>query len=213
MPVNTSHFNKKRKTQKFKYFLVLDFEATCDEVYFPEMEIIEFPCLKVDSNTFNVISTFHRYVRPVRHPILTPFCSNLTGITQDMVKNELSFPEVLDQFLHWLIDNQIILGGPACNAAFVTCGDWDLQKMLPSQCSISGIPIPPGMRAWINVKQSFVKSTGLYPHGIKDMLSQLKLKHVGALHSGIDDCRNIVKIVRGIAERGYIHEITKTLEQ
>lgn len=42
MPVNTYHrFKKKEKPvfqpQNFKYFLVLDFEATCDEAFFPDM--------------------------------------------------------------------------------------------------------------------------------------------------------------------------------
>ena len=42
LPMNTYH-RFKRKDQKgfqpqnFKYFLVLDFEATCDESFFPDM--------------------------------------------------------------------------------------------------------------------------------------------------------------------------------
>ena len=57
------------RKQKFKHFLVLDFEANClrGEQIDPQ-EILEFPCLMVDSEDFNVVSTFHQYVKPVGIP-------------------------------------------------------------------------------------------------------------------------------------------------
>ncbi len=71
--------------QSFDHFLVLDFEATCDRQRQPKpQEIIEFPCLKVSAKTFETEATFHRYVRPVRHPELSLFCTELTGITQEV---------------------------------------------------------------------------------------------------------------------------------
>ncbi|XP_026290554.1 ERI1 exoribonuclease 3-like isoform X2 [Frankliniella occidentalis] len=196
--------------QRFKYFLVLDFEATCDNNFFPEMEVIEFPCLKIDSSTFETLGKFHIYVRPVKHPLLTPFCVNLTGISQEMVDGQLPFSEALTEFLKWIANSDTLLHGPQANSALVTCGDWDLLKMLPNQCALSGIPIPSEMKSWINIKKSFLHSTGLYPHGIKDMLAQLNLEHEGRLHSGIDDCRNIVKIMHGLAARGHIFQITRS---
>ncbi|KAK3909008.1 ERI1 exoribonuclease 3 [Frankliniella fusca] len=217
LPVNTYHRYRKKnqqsfQPQKFKYFLVLDFEATCNHDLFPEMEIIEFPCLKIDSSTFETLDTFHAYIRPVRNPILTPFCVNLTGICQEMVDGQLPFPEVLQMFLRWVKNSDIVLQGPHVNSALVTCGDWDLSKMLPDQCALVGIATPSEMKSWINIKKSFLHSTGLFPHGIKDMLSQLNLQHEGRLHSGIDDCKNIVKIMRSIAERGHIFQITRSLQ-
>ncbi len=72
-----------RKTQPFDYFLVVDFEATCDWKVQPQpQEIIEFPCMKVNASTLEVDSVFHEYVRPKVHPILTDFCTELTGIVQ-----------------------------------------------------------------------------------------------------------------------------------
>ncbi len=72
-------FNKKMSNpQIFDHFFVVDFEATClrDQAIEPQ-EIIEFPCLKVSSRDFSVQSTFHRYVRPVHHPNLSHFCTEL----------------------------------------------------------------------------------------------------------------------------------------
>jgi len=61
-------------------------EATCDdrqrgEPKYPH-EIIEFPAVIIDSETLMTVDTFQSYVRPVLNRILTPFCVNLTGISQ-----------------------------------------------------------------------------------------------------------------------------------
>ena len=62
------------------YYLVLDFEATCDNrTRLTPQEIIEFPVLKVNANTLKKEAEFHTYVRPTFHPVLTPFCAELTG--------------------------------------------------------------------------------------------------------------------------------------
>ena len=122
--------------QKFKYFLVLDFEANCQEgSRLNPQEIIEFPCLLVDAKSHEIISSFHKYVKPVGIPELTPFCTQLTGITQDMIANEDTFPHVLEHFLNWYKENEL----NSTEACFVTCGLWDLSTMLPLQCSYSGM--------------------------------------------------------------------------
>ena len=48
------------KPQNYDYFLVLDFEATCDDQRrIAQSEIIEFPVLKISGRTFECESTFH----------------------------------------------------------------------------------------------------------------------------------------------------------
>jgi hypothetical protein len=67
----------------FDYFLILDFEATCDEGRsFGPPEIIEFPTVLFNARTWTVEDEFHHYVKPTVNPILTPFCTELTGIQQ-----------------------------------------------------------------------------------------------------------------------------------
>ena len=72
--------------QSFRFLLVMDFEATCikDQKIEPQ-EIIEIPVLKVDTRTMEPIGEFHTYVRPVKRPRLSPFCTKLTKITQAQV--------------------------------------------------------------------------------------------------------------------------------
>ena len=74
---------RKNSISTLKYLLVLDFEATCWESGTRiDQEIIEFPTLLYDINKKEVKATFHRYVRPVRSPKLSQFCTSLTGIEQ-----------------------------------------------------------------------------------------------------------------------------------
>lgn len=188
--------------QHFDYFLVLDFEATCNNAArMVPQEIIEFPVLKFNWKTLQVESQFHQYVQPRRHPQLTPFCIELTGIVQDMVDGQPYIEDTLKQFDLWM--HREILDKKA-TFAFVTCGDWDLKTMLPSQCEYFNIPRPHYFNNWINIKQSFSSVTHIYPKGMISMLDHLQLRHEGRHHSGIDDTKNIAAILKGLLERGHI---------
>ena len=178
----------------FDYFLVLDFEATCDDRNAPKpQEIIEFPVLKVNARTFQTESTFHTYVLPTEHPVLTTFCTELTGITQGMIRGKPSLSETLQSFHEWLKTNNLL--DPGVSFCFVTCGDWDLKTMLPGQCKYLGIPVPNYFHRWINIKQVFRNVTGHKATGMPGMLRHLGLSLDGRHHSGIDDSKNIAKIL------------------
>jgi len=127
-PTNTA-FAKKPP----RYCVVIDFEATCDKANTREAkdsyphEIIEFPAIIVDLEAQNheenqtyldedsgrirsptdlhVVDTFHRYVKPIQYPILTDYCTRLTGIKQEQVDAAEEFPEVLQAFHEFLMKN------------------------------------------------------------------------------------------------------------
>jgi len=193
------------KPQSFDFFLVLDFEATCQRGprLYPQ-EVIEFPCLLVSGENFEIKDTFHRYVRPMVHSELTPFCVELTGIVQDMVEDEEDFKQVQSDFLKWFNHHDL----NEKKFTFVTCGDWDLADMLPHQCQHANLE--PFTRTlgvegkFINIKYSFRDHLGIYPRGLPDMLKHLGINFQGRLHSGIDDCKNIVTILKCLAEKGYV---------
>ncbi|OQV21113.1 ERI1 exoribonuclease 3 [Hypsibius exemplaris] len=193
----------KLPNQIFDYFLVLDFEATCDKAVAPvPQEIIEFPVIKIDARTMEPTASFHEYVLPTVHPQLSPFCTNLTGIIQDMVDNQPPLEEVLKLFHSWM--EKEVLNQPNARFIFVTCGDWDLAKMLPGQAQHFGIELPSYFQQWINVKDSFSETIGRSPRGLQSILAGLGIQHTGRAHSGIDDCKNIVNIMRSLAERGHV---------
>ncbi|KAI0704960.1 exonuclease [Cytidiella melzeri] len=197
-----------------KYLLVLDFEATCGESgSVKPVEIIEFPTLLYNVNKDKLEATFHEYVKPTVVPRLTPFCTKLTGITQETVDAASTFPEVWTRFQEFLRSHNLLDPENLGTFAFLTCGDWDLKTMLPNQLALvsddhgldsSGRLVAPYSK-WINIKHGYVKHLGLPRHNtsMPQMLQRLKISLEGRHHSGIDDCRNILSIVRKLRESGW----------
>ena len=185
---------------KIDYYLVLDFEATCDDKKPPiPQEIIEFPVLKVNATTMETEATFHSYVQPTAHPKLTPFCTQLTGITQEMVNGKPPLLEVLDMFDQWMAKEGLL--NDDVNVCFVTCGDWDLKTMLPGQCKHLRVDVAPYFKKWLNIKKAFSKIRGSRAISMVDMLNKLGLTLDGRHHSGIDDSKNIAKILKELLKQ------------
>ncbi|TCD61313.1 ERI1 exoribonuclease member 3 [Steccherinum ochraceum] len=192
-----------------KYLLVLDFEATCgDGIRRPE--IIEFPTLLYNVNEDKVEATFHEYVRPVEEPKLTQFCTDLTGIQQDTVDAADAFPDVWERFQAFLKEHGVY--DKPTEYSFITCGNWDLKTMLPKQLELSesahgldasGVLIPP-YNDWINLKAAFRRHRkSRHENGMAAMLKVLKLELEGRHHSGIDDCKNILRIIQELKKQGW----------
>jgi len=81
---STSALKRLQKiAQEFSHLIIIDFESTCweNEKYRPQ-EIIEFPAVLLDTVTGECLEEFHHYILPVENPVLSDFCRNLTGITQ-----------------------------------------------------------------------------------------------------------------------------------
>jgi len=193
-------------SQPFKYYLVLDFEATCDDQpKFGPPEIIEFPTVLYNSETNKVEDEFQFFVKPVLNPTLTKFCTELTGIQQDQVENGTSLPEVLKKYDSWLSERGILNE----SFAFVTCGDWDLKTMLPNQCDNLKLSSNDYFKKWVNIKKvfcNFYRTKRL--KGMAEMLEFLKLDLLGKHHSGIDDCRNICRILQKMVQDGCTINLT-----
>lgn len=185
--------------------VVLDFEATCDEPKTPQpQEIIEFPSVLVHPER-GVLDTFESFVRPVHHPTLSAFCTELTSITTEQVASAPTFPEVFARHQQWLASHGLF----AHNAVIVTCGDWDLKRMLPAQLRTSDISEAPKIyRRWLNLKVPFRRRFPDARVGMKGMLRLLDLPLLGRHHRGIDDCHNLAAILRVLLADGLKLEPT-----
>jgi len=86
--------------------ICIDFEATCFDIPTHKkrklQEIIEFPAVLLNLETGIIESEFHQYVRPVEIPILSDYCTNLTGISQEMVQEAKTIQEVMEEFRIWI---------------------------------------------------------------------------------------------------------------
>lgn len=217
-----------KPTTPYKYLCVLDFEATCDGRFGAdgrpdrsfksevEHEIIEFPSvlLELDPVTHNYKykCEYRNFCLPLEVPKLTYFCSRLTGITQHDVDGGLDFPDVLVGHYTWLQSHV----GDMSNVAIVTCGFWDLGTMLPAECKRWAVLPPTTYTRFINIKNVFFDKCGSKlgmdrPKGMAGMLKVAGIPLEGRHHSGIDDCKNIAKLVQYVVENGV--EFTSALER
>eukprot|EP00747_Dinoflagellata_sp_TGD_P107522 gnl/TRDRNA2_/TRDRNA2_170153_c2_seq1.p1 gnl/TRDRNA2_/TRDRNA2_170153_c2~~gnl/TRDRNA2_/TRDRNA2_170153_c2_seq1.p1 ORF type:complete len:239 (+),score=27.22 gnl/TRDRNA2_/TRDRNA2_170153_c2_seq1:96-719(+) len=172
-------------------------------------EIIEFPILMVNAATLETEATFHYYVKPQVHPVLSAFCTELTGITQRQVDGGLSLAETLQRVDKWLVANSLGVAPSDNSRSFVvcTCGDWDLKHLL-KECAKKGISEPWWARSFCNVKMAYEVVFGTRKIGMAGMLTQLQLELDGHHHSGIDDSRNIAKVVVQLVRRGVVIQRT-----
>lgn len=178
-----------------RYLFVLDFEANCieNDVLNPQ-EIIEFPVVIVDTVSNQILQDkiFHHYVKPKYFP-LTDFCTKLTGITQAKVDSEgIYLEDVLQRFDEFLKSNKEF----ASSFAFVTCGDWDLRTCLRKEAKFKNIELPSYFTQYINIKDVYATYFDIKgKFDMVQMLKQLKLTLDGHHHSGIDDSKNLAKIL------------------
>lgn len=179
-----------------EHILIIDLEATCWENQIdpdgqPQsvqtMEIIEIGCalatregVLLDSRSF--------LARPTRYPKLSTFCQSLTSITQDMVDAAPTFAEAIDALNHWL-------GQPAESFIWCSWGNYDRLHM-QSQCQQMGASATVLNFPHLNLKRLWRLSTGQRKKtGLASALAYHELRFEGQPHRGVDDARNIVRLL------------------
>src|SRR5262245_52557201 len=166
------------------YYLVVDLEATCDDlgaVPRHEMEIIEIGAVLVDGRSLRPIAEFMTFVRPILHPDLTPFCTELTTIVQDDVDAAPTFPVAAAR-----------LAAFGCGALFCSWGAYD-RNQLAADCTRHGVAPPLGPIHW-NIKDAYARARGSRRGlGTHAALRAIGIEPTGTHHRGIDDARNIAR--------------------
>lgn len=82
---------------------MLDLEATCDYAPQPTVdvttsEVTEFPWVVLDTRTGSIVHETQMYVRPENLDGVTYYCTKLTGISQDMVREGVSLKTAMQHF-------------------------------------------------------------------------------------------------------------------
>jgi inhibitor of KinA sporulation pathway (predicted exonuclease) len=186
-------------TQTPAYYLVIDLEATCDDrgaVPRYETEIIEIGAVLVDGETLQPVEEFQTFITPVRHPTLTPFCTELTTITQSMLVGAPGFSHAITQLRRFI-------GGR--DALFGSWGDYD-RKQFEQDADYHRVSLPFHGRH-INLKKQFSESLGeTKRYGMDGALRRVGIPLVGTHHRGIDDARNIARLLPwSLGRAGEVH--------
>ena len=177
------------------YYLIVDLEATCSDdgaVPRQEMEIIEIGAVLMSTKTLQVEDEFQTFVRPVRHPVLTDFCTRLTTITQEQVDSAPVFIDALMHFTKWAKRHG--------STRFCSWGNYD-RNQFHQDCEQHRIDFPFN-NGHLNLKQAFTDEMGTRKRfAMNAAMKKLGLEHEGTLHRGIDDARNTARIVRALLSR------------
>ncbi|RKR70990.1 3'-5' exonuclease [Marinobacter nauticus] len=176
--------------------LVVDLEATCwSDQYTPggvpqsihNMEIIELGCALANRQG-DLLDVHSFFVRPSRNPLLSDFCTELTGITQSMVDSAMTLPQAVEAMNDWLGD---------LSDDFVWCswGNYD-RLHLEAQSRLDGAQPKILSCAHLNLKRIWRRTTGQKKkNGLANALAFHDLVFEGNHHRGVDDARNIVRLL------------------
>ena len=173
------------------YYLVIDLEATTSEGgrAFPkqEMETIEIGAVLVRASTSEIVGELQQFVRPVRHPILLPFCTELTGIAQKTVDTAPLFPQAFAVLRARMIANRdgLVVWG--------SWGQYDAEQ-LQQDCASHGMhyDMPPHL----NLKEALSAAQGWRKrYGLSKAVARCGLPLEGTAHRGIDDARNAARML------------------
>jgi len=212
--------NAEIELKKPRYLGVIDFECTCEPGWGYLHEIIEFPCVLLDTQELKVIDEFHSYVKPTENATLSKFCTELTGIEQATVDAAPELPQVLQELDAWLVAHNVL-----DDFALATDG-WDLRHFLDSETTRKNIFKKSYLNAWCDLTRSFDKQRAMTskrrlkppPHirarrtNMGKMLRFYKLSFKGRPHSGIDDARNLAIIACALLKENAPVVINDSLE-
>ncbi|XP_051940388.1 ERI1 exoribonuclease 2 [Hippocampus zosterae] len=213
--------------QSFSYLIIIDFESTCwREKNNHTQEIIEFPAVLLNTSTGEIESEFHAYVQPRERPILSAFCTELTGITQTQVEAGVPLRICLSQFGRWLqklrLEKAVVFPAGQLNSptespgqklcAFLTWSDWDLGVCLHYECKRKQIHKLDVLNSWIDLRNTYRMFYSRKPKGLNGALQDLGIQFSGREHSGLDDARNTARLAARMMRDGCVMKITRSLE-
>ena len=179
--------------------IIIDLECTCwEEGGNPagvQQEIIEFGICNLDLKTLEVEDLNSILVKP-KFGSISPFCTELTSITTEMVDaNGVSFAEALK-----------IIGKlyKPKDQIWASYGDFDrhmIKRQLGYYDGIERIKNPLGRTHW-NIKNLFAVACRLPKEvGMARALEVCGRDLEGHHHRGVDDVKNIAKIVVDLIQR------------
>jgi inhibitor of KinA sporulation pathway (predicted exonuclease) len=175
---------------------VIDVESTCWENDKTKIsEIIQIGICTYDTVTGKISPAESIYVTPTQSTELSPFCTKLTGLTDEQVFGQgVSFSEAA---------NILSTEYKSSNTPWVSWGDYD-RRMFQDDSKRSGIrnPLCP---QHLNAKVFFSIMTGEKLMGMEKALTYLKLDLLGRHHDGADDAYNIARILAFFTPKGWAH--------
>mmetsp|Transcript_22099 Transcript_22099/g.50538 ORF Transcript_22099/g.50538 Transcript_22099/m.50538 type:complete len:515 (-) Transcript_22099:12-1556(-) len=193
-----------------KVWIALDFEWTCDdgllrEVRSDNVEIIEFAYVMLDTKAGKAKCEEQVYCKNERTPI-TAFCTQLTGISNETLKDAGSLADALQRFEKGLEE----LGVSPDQCCAVAHGSADLELVLPLHCAALGLKVPAALQRYVDLRlatqrhldKNNVRGTGVRASSLKQICKALQVQQVGREHCGLDDAWMVLLSMQELIKRG-----------
>lgn len=166
--------------------VVIDLESTCwdreDPLSKQHGEIIEIGVALLELATLEVHSSASYFVRPVKTQI-GAFCTGLTSIKPEDVAQAPVLFDACAELRKYNVKDR----------TWASWGDYD-RRQFERQCALDKITYPFGP-THLNVKNLYALLTGRREVGMAEALERLQLPLEGHHHRGVDDAKNIAKIL------------------
>lgn len=151
----------------------------------------------VEAQTLTAIDEFQTFIQPVRHRVLTEFCQSLTSITQAQVDQAPKYQEAIARLQQWLSKYP--------NAVFGSWGDYD-RNQFKQDSTFHNVSFPIAY-PHVNLKRLFSDTQALPKrYGMSEALQLAGIPLEGTHHRGIDDARNIAKLLPFILGRQQLNQ-------
>jgi len=166
---------------------VIDVEATCWQGKPPvASEIIEIGIAEINLDTHELINANGMFVKPILSTSLSPFCTELTGLTdEEIFENSAAYD--FSKSAQVLIEEYNSVKRP-----WLSWGQYDFNQF-QRDAQLHGIKNPMG-RNHLNLKLLYSLKTGKKQVGMDKALKELGMELIGQHHSGQDDAHNIARI-------------------
>ena len=164
-------------THKNDILIIVDLEATCcnqNTISREDMEIIEIGACAVDMTEFAVVDDFQLYIKPVVTPVLTAFCTELTGIEQATVDGAKGFNLAIADYIK----------------AWSSWGNYDKKQDYRRH---STPDLHEGLKH-LNLKNLFAKAEG-ERLGLGWAIQKMGAEFEGRAHCGRDDALNMARLL------------------
>ncbi len=173
--------------------LIVDVESTCWESSPPpgqQSEIIEIGICALDLDTLQISQEGSILVKPARSRV-SPFCTQLTSLTPEMVDQGVAFADACA-----LLESEYA----SASLLWGSWGAYDL-RMFQDQCASFGVPYPFDAQH-VNIKRLFADRVNKKKQvGMAQALTILNLPLRGTHHRGGDDAYNIAVILGWMMKR------------
>jgi inhibitor of KinA sporulation pathway (predicted exonuclease) len=175
---------------KERHFIVYDLEATCWRSKPKTVEVIEIGAVKVNES-LEIVDEFCSFVRPLLHPEISPFCTQLTSITQRDVEDAGHFHEVIQEFTAWLDPHNV-------HPVLMSWGEFDKRQLL-TDARLHQLDLP-WLRYHACLQMHYSRWKGSKNQiGLKNALQLEGLHYLGTQHRAIEDARNMARLFQQVA--------------